>query len=1397
MSTIDSPNPDCPRCGSSLTPDAPEGLCPRCLAAVNLDSASLLTGGGAALPPPPIEEIAPHFPQLDILSCLGRGGMGVVYKARQKSLNRFVALKLLAPEREKDPQFSDRFAREARALASLSHQHIVTVYDFGQAGGFYYLLMEFVDGANLRTLLQSHKFTPEQALAIIPPLCDALQYAHDRGIVHRDIKPENLLMDKEGSVKVADFGLAKMLDADPDEKPVGTPSYMAPEQVADPAHVDNRADIYSLGIVFYEMLTGELPAKQIEAPSRKVQIDVRLDEIVLRALEKNPEMRFQQASVLKTQVETIAGTPSVAHEQPAGLPRSHLNLFKTGTWLLGLASLIVFCALLLCYTLPRKYRANSVIEVTGSAAAKMEVIMSVAAHSAEYKDFSLTTTELRNTGLLEISAEAGNPKTAADAANDAVIAAQKKVKADFANNPEVNIFVMELAKLPENFVWPNIGAIINVGIFCAALVALPGMILLIIGIVRGSGHTQRFQGVETTTLFSRTAIVGACWAAFLPLHFLIPLLIPSYNWFFEIIAFAQALLFWTAPVGVTILGWVAVSQIRRSAGKLHGLWLAVFDGLLFPLLALNLSIGPLVWVILGIVVSLIAPGTHGSPSTIGVILLSLPIGIPLSWLIIHRVWRAVNKGIADFPFDELPRKGSTGKIIAIVIACGVLVLGAGIAGLGMHKAVFNNFQAASLTSAEFHYRVFEADAELVDRLIPVSQRQPGVDPTVKSLLQYGAGETSKTLGSGTNSFTVTKHGNEDTDSQVAVIDLDTLHELLDGIVKQPGVWVNESKIVTGIGWPLGTPTVWCYSTQKDGLAINGSGGINLAYTVDDVRDKIRIEGRVSHNSNFIVDASGVNAKFLYEGDAPLAHALAFLVPFIRKDNSSGYLMVVYEVSPRSNAATQLNASGKAVPTGTNIISADSNFSFGPVIKRTLTSDPGLKPVPPEAAQRMAAMQAYVQNFSQTHDMKDTNVLNQLNQELIEPTKAVRQLLRGTVAEPSIENYDTALAALLSAKVAHDDAAINALSEQVKASALEVEKFTDGASPAPSPAPAIVQNPTFGPVVERVVMDIDDNPMQACLNFRNGEWRYPTDHDLENRVRLFAKDATLELKDPDQALYGWIKDNGVDLIGCTSETGGEFKLLLHDQVACRIDDNNETFDSIQPGQVIQFPNSPSAFPKLPAIEVQRIGWDKKAVGFSHPIIFRTHDGAAGVMEILGSSQNPPGIKIRYKLVRDEVAETEKSATLTIETDLKFLEVPAGLQLDLNKFDLQTLMKQPDVKLLSAPRVIVSSGRECEVEVGGVNKAPNDFVPTPTGVTARLRPTLDGETVHYFAKLSVRTREFTGEEAARTAIQEFTQSGDAKLDKPFVFDVGTGENGKRLLGWLVFHKWKNASPNTTTL
>ena len=243
--------------------------------------------------------------------------MGVVYKARQTSLGRFVALKLLAPARVSDAKFAERFAQEAKALATLNHPNIVTIHDFGQAGGFFYLLMEFVDGVNLRQLLHAKRLTPKEALSIVPPVCDALQCAHDHGIVHRDIKPENLLIDKAGVVKIADFGIAKMIAApaaegasgatgapsSPATMALGTPDYAAPEQRDASAATDHRADIYSLGVVLYEMLTGERPTEKLEAPSKRVQVDIRIDEIVLRALENALELRFQTAAEFRTQVE--------------------------------------------------------------------------------------------------------------------------------------------------------------------------------------------------------------------------------------------------------------------------------------------------------------------------------------------------------------------------------------------------------------------------------------------------------------------------------------------------------------------------------------------------------------------------------------------------------------------------------------------------------------------------------------------------------------------------------------------------------------------------------------------------------------------------------------------------------------------------------------------------------------------------------------------------------------------------------------------------------------------------------------------------------------------------------------------------------------------------------------
>jgi len=334
---------NCPKCQAELPANAPKGLCPQCLLKAGMKNggkdnktgpsensemgSTTPLGGFVPLKP---DQLAEKFPQLEIIELLGHGGMGAVYKARQKQLDRFVALKILPPEVGQDSQdsaFAERFTREAKALANLNHPGIVTLYEFNQADSQFYFLMEFVDGVNLRQLLETGRLSPREALAIVPQICDALQYAHDQGIVHRDIKPENILLDRQGCVKVADFGLAKLVATGEElssangtatssvvlteaGKVMGTPKYMAPEQVETPTTVDHRADIYSLGVVFYQMLTGELPGKRIEPPSRKVQLDVRLDEVVLRALEKNPEQRYQRVSQVKSAVETIAETPA-------------------------------------------------------------------------------------------------------------------------------------------------------------------------------------------------------------------------------------------------------------------------------------------------------------------------------------------------------------------------------------------------------------------------------------------------------------------------------------------------------------------------------------------------------------------------------------------------------------------------------------------------------------------------------------------------------------------------------------------------------------------------------------------------------------------------------------------------------------------------------------------------------------------------------------------------------------------------------------------------------------------------------------------------------------------------------------------------------------------------------
>jgi serine/threonine protein kinase len=166
---------------------------------------------GEAREAPPIDFVAAGFPELEIIELIGQGGMGFVCKARQPKLDRHVALKILPERLAEDAAFRERFAREGRVLASLNHPNIVTVYDFGEANGFFYRMMEFVDGVNLRQAMNAGRFTPGEALKVVPHICDALQFAHGEGVLHRDIKPANILLDSKGRVKIADFGIAKIV----------------------------------------------------------------------------------------------------------------------------------------------------------------------------------------------------------------------------------------------------------------------------------------------------------------------------------------------------------------------------------------------------------------------------------------------------------------------------------------------------------------------------------------------------------------------------------------------------------------------------------------------------------------------------------------------------------------------------------------------------------------------------------------------------------------------------------------------------------------------------------------------------------------------------------------------------------------------------------------------------------------------------------------------------------------------------------------------------------------------------------------------------------------------------------------------------------------------------------
>lgn len=254
---------------------------------------------------PSLTELAQLMPQYEMHEIIGIGGMGAVYKARQIALDRWAAIKVLPAVAAQNPEDVQRFIKEARAMAKLVHPHIVAVFDFGQTYAHHlFLVMEYVEGSDLHRRTRSGEITKERAREVIAQLCDALQFAHDRGVAHRDIKPANILITEDWKVKVADFGLARDLSAQPhpDEVEYGTPDYTAPERLIIGAKVDHRADIYALGVVIHEMLTGKTPTAAGKDAGKGLPDGFAA--VISRCLMSEPDQRYQKASEVKVALLT-------------------------------------------------------------------------------------------------------------------------------------------------------------------------------------------------------------------------------------------------------------------------------------------------------------------------------------------------------------------------------------------------------------------------------------------------------------------------------------------------------------------------------------------------------------------------------------------------------------------------------------------------------------------------------------------------------------------------------------------------------------------------------------------------------------------------------------------------------------------------------------------------------------------------------------------------------------------------------------------------------------------------------------------------------------------------------------------------------------------------------------
>jgi serine/threonine protein kinase/tetratricopeptide (TPR) repeat protein len=368
----------CRKCGAEIFADAPEGLCTACLFETGLD---LLRGEGAAGVVDPgrhDDERAPDrergtrrattladFGDYELLEVIGRGGQGVVYRARQKSLNRTVALKVIGLGHWATEAHLKRFRREAEAAASLDHSGIVPIYEVGERDGSCYFSMKLVEGGQLDEVVKREPMPIRRAVELIAKVARTVHYAHEHGILHRDIKPGNILLDAKGEPQLTDFGLARLVETESTVtrtlEVLGTPSYMAPEQaVGNNDVVSSATDVYGLGAVLYQLLTGQPPfaggttyetirlmldtePRQPRALNPKIDRD--LSTICLKCLEKDPKRRYSSALALAEDLERWLNHKPIRAR--------HTGVFARGRkWVRRNPSIAVMAALLLALAVP-------------------------------------------------------------------------------------------------------------------------------------------------------------------------------------------------------------------------------------------------------------------------------------------------------------------------------------------------------------------------------------------------------------------------------------------------------------------------------------------------------------------------------------------------------------------------------------------------------------------------------------------------------------------------------------------------------------------------------------------------------------------------------------------------------------------------------------------------------------------------------------------------------------------------------------------------------------------------------------------------------------------------------------------------------------------------------------